>query len=136
MSVPRGANITDMTARMAASYVPRRATASVAATGTATWTDPLTGDALPGGLFYPGDRTEHTLTVQGTFSATVALQGSQDNVAFQTLTPDTSPAGSESGGAITADGVFVYHGAYRSLRITCTAYSSGTAVMVVDSARS
>lgn len=135
MSVPRGANIADMEARMAASYVPRRGQATVTAVGTPPMTNPDTGDVLPGGLFYPGDRTIHTVTVQGTFSATVAVQGSPDNQTFQTLIPDTVPAGSDTSGSITAPGVFVYRGNYRSLRVTCTSYTSGTATMLVESTR-
>ena len=135
MSVPRGNNILDMTARMTASYVPRRGAVTVSATGTAPVTNPDTGDALPGGLFYPGDRNLHSLQVQGTFVATVAVQGSQDNVNFQTLVPDSTPAGSDSSGAISAAGVFVYRGNYRSLRVTCTAYTSGTATGLIESTR-
>lgn len=135
MSVTRGNNILDMQARMAASYVPRRGAVTITATGTPPVTNPDTGDTLPGGLFYPGDRTLHTVQIQGTFTATLAVEGSQDNQAFQTLIPDSTPAGSDSSGAISAAGVFVYRGNYRSLRVTCTAYTSGTATGLIASTR-
>ncbi|MCL8207202.1 MAG: hypothetical protein K6V97_03890 [Actinomycetia bacterium] len=133
--IPRGQNILDMQARMAASYVPRHGQVTVTAADTPPVTDPETGNALPGGLFYPGDRTLHTVTVQGTFSATVAVQGSQDNQTFQTLIPDATPAGSQTSGSISAPGVFVYRGNYRSLRVTCTSYTSGTATVLIESTR-
>ncbi len=135
MSVPRGVNILDMQARMTQSYVTKRAnlgTASAVGTLVATQDD---GYPLSGNLYYPGDRTWHTVTVEGTFDATVAIQGSRDNINWQTLTPTTIPAGSDSSGAITAPGVFVYQGSYRSLRAVCTAYTSGTATILVESAR-
>ncbi len=135
MTVQRGANISDMQARMAASYVPRRGEAPIIATGTPAITDPTTGDTLPGGLFYPGDRNLHTVVVQGTFTATLSVQGSQDNENFQTLIPDASPAGAETSGAISAPGVFVYRGNYKSLRINCSAYTSGTATALIESTR-
>lgn len=133
--VPRGSNISDMTARMAASYVPRHGAVTVTGTGTPAITDPLTGHPLPGGLFYPGDRTIHMVQVQGTFSATLTVEGSPDNVTFQALIPDSVPAGSDSSGAISAAGVFRYLGNYRSLRIQCSAYTSGTAQVVIESTR-
>lgn len=135
MSVTRGANIIDMQARMAASYVPRLGGVTVTAVGTPPITNPDTGDILPGALFYPGDRTLHSVQIQGTFTATLAVQGSQDNQNFQTLIPDSVPAGSDSSGAISAPGVFVYRGNYRSLRIVCTAYTSGTAIGLIESTR-
>ena len=135
MRVPRGVNILDMQARMTQSYVTKRANlGTAAATGilTATQDD---GMPLAGGLYYPGDRTLHTVTVQGTFDATVAIQGSRDNLNWQTLTPTTVPAGADTTGSITAPGVFVYQGSYRSLRAQCTAYTSGSATILVESAR-
>jgi hypothetical protein len=122
-----------MMARMTASYVPRFAGVAVTAEGIPALTDPDTGDVLPGGLFYPGDRTLHTVTVQGSFAATVAVQGSPDNQTFQILSPTTVPAGSATDGDISAPGVFVYQGNYRSLRVTCTAYTSGTATVRIES---
>lgn len=136
MSVPRGVNILDMQARMAQSYVTKRAnlgTATAVAVLVATQDD---GMPLPGNLYYPGDRSLHTVTVQGTFDATVEIQGSRDNVNWQTLTPTTVPAGTDSSGSITAPGVFVYQGSYRSLRAQCTAYTSGSAAILIESARS
>ncbi len=135
MAVPRGVNISDMNARMAASYVPRRATL-----GTAEAVEILTavdefGNPIPGNIFYPGDRTLHTVTVSGTFDADVVVQGSPDNVNWQTLVPTTIPTGSTSAGTISAPGVFVYQGNYRSLRGNCTSYTSGTAVVQVESTR-
>ncbi len=135
MTVQRGANISDMQARMAASYVPRRGEAAVSATGSPTITDPATGDTLPGGLFYPGDRNLHTVVVQGTFTATLSVQGSQDNETFQTLIPDATPAGTQTSGAISAAGIFTYRGNYKSLRVNCSAYTSGTATALIESTR-
>lgn len=135
MTLARGANIADMQARMAASYAPRRGQASVSEVGVAPITDPVTGHDLPGGLFYPGDRNLHTVLVQGTFSLTLSVQGSQDNVTFQTLTPDAAPAGTDTSGAISAPGAFVYRGNYLSLRVDCSTYTSGTATTLIESTR-
>ncbi len=137
MAVPRGANISDMNARMAASYAPRRGQATVTGTGIAAVTDPTTGNPLPGGLFYPGDRSIQMVQVQGTFSATITIEGSQDNVNFQVLAPDIAVAGSgnDNLGAITGAGVYRYLGNYRSLRVNCTAYTSGTATVLLESTR-
>lgn len=135
MSVPRGVNILDMQARMTQSYVTKRAnlgTAAAVGALTATQDD---GMPLAGNLYYPGDRTLHTVTVQGTFAATVVIQGSRDNINWQTLIPTAIPAGSDSSGSITAPGFFVFQGSYRSLRANCTAYTSGSAEILVESAR-
>lgn len=135
MAVPRGASVIDLTARMTAAYTPRRA---VLATFTATGTGvpvQIDGSPWPGNRFTPGDRVVHTVTVQGTFSASVTIQGSQDNHTWFTLTPDAVPAGSVTSGAFTAPGVGVYRGAYRTLQAVCTAYTSGTATVLIDSSQ-
>jgi hypothetical protein len=135
MSVPRGRSITDLNARMAATFATRRATATVTTTGPAPWSDPTTDQTLPGGLFYPGDLNLHTVTVQGTFSGTLALQGSADNATFQTLLPTATLAGSASSGAISAPGIFVYQGNLKSLRVDASAWTSGTATVLIESSR-
>lgn len=133
--VPRGANISDMNARMAAAYASRRGQTTVTGTGIAAVIDPTTGRPLPGGLFYPGDHSIQMIQVQGTFDATLTIEGSQDNVTFQTLIPDFVPAGTDSSGAISAPGVYRFLGNYRSLRVNGTAYTSGSATVLLESTR-
>lgn len=135
MAVPRGASVIDLTARMVAGFTPRRAVlATVTATGAGVPVQ-IDGSPWPGNLYTPGDRVVHTVTVQGTFAATVTIQGSQDNQTWFTLTPDTVPAGAVASGAFTAPGVAVYRGAYRTIQALCTAYTSGTATVLIDSAQ-
>jgi hypothetical protein len=133
--VPRGANISDMNARMAAAYASRRGEASVQGIGVAAVMNPTTGQAWPGGLLYPGDHSILMVQVQGTFTATITIEGSQDNTVFQTLIPDSVPAGTDSQGAISAPGVYRFLGNYRSVRVNGTAYTSGVATVLLESTR-
>ncbi len=135
MAVERGASIIDLGVRMAAGFMPRRATLgtfTATGTGSAVQTD---GTPYPQGRYVPGDRVVHTVTVQGSFTASVELQGSQDNQTWFTLTPDSVPAGSVTSGAFTAPGVAVYRGAYRTLQAVCSAYTSGTVTVLIESAQ-
>ena len=126
-------SITDVTIRAFGAQLPVRSilASGAQATGVQVATD-TAGNVRPGGLHYPGARALHTLTIEGTFSATVQLEGSQDNATFFPLAP-TVLAGTASGAAITAPGVYTVTGSFRSLRLNVTAYTSGSIDSLVES---
>ena len=129
-------SITDITARAFGSELPQR---SVLATDAqTTGVQAATGEGgqpRPGGLHYPGARSLHTVTLTGTFSATAQVEGSQDNVTFFPLAPTAVPSGTASGASLTAAGVYVYQGSYRSIRLNVTAYTSGSVSAQIESAK-
>ena len=127
-------SITDITARAFGAELPIRSTlaTAAAAVGVQSATGE-SGEPRPGGLHYPGARSLHTVTLTGTFSATAQVEGSQDNQTFFALTPTAVPAGTNSTASLTAEGVYVYQGAYRSLRLNITAYTSGAVSAQVES---
>lgn len=116
----------DGSATMVSAASPLPVTASLLATGTRTSTgDLVTADLAGfGGLI---------VSVQGTFSATMVFEGSNDGVTWSAVTGAAqvgfaTPYGSLSTASFTSSGIFSLPAVARYYRIRVTAYTSGTPV--------
>lgn len=80
-------------------------------------------------MFQPGVLPSVTLQVSGTFSATLLFEATSDGTNWQTITGIKLLDGSSATGA-TATGQFAFQNTgLTGLRVRCTAYTSGTAVV-------
>ena len=132
-------SIIDTMNRAFGSQIPTGAIlgSNVTTSGVKGATD-LDGGLLPGGLYYPGARTQHTVTVDAvSFTGTVHIEGSRDNATWHALIPSSTASGTAPTGAdITAPGVYVFTGTFQSIRLNVTALSAGTInAVTIDSGR-
>lgn len=84
------------------------------------------------GPLYVGPRKRHTVTVEGTFSATLQVQGSTPgSVDFFPLVPAESFGGSASGASISAPGIYVFTVLIDRIQVSLTSYTSGSVTVRV-----
>jgi len=97
---------------------------------TAQWDGTGTAPAGSQVTLLAGDEGTVSLQITGTFSLTTIFEGTVDNTTWRTIHANNIVADTLVTGA-TASGIFLFPAGLTGVRVRCSAYTSGTAVITM-----